>query len=74
MKEDKLIKIKNIVFIITFFFVFPLISFSFSLEDDYDEDGINDKFQEETVDNTLHLKMWLSSIDKKKVLHYEASR
>lgn len=57
---------KYTVFIFFFFLVFPLVSLSSSLEEDYDGDGINDRVQEETVDNTLHLKMWLSSIDKEK--------
>ncbi|MFD1261423.1 hypothetical protein [Entomomonas asaccharolytica] len=66
IKEDKSIKIKDMIFVITFFLVSPLISLGSSLEEDYDGDGINDRVQEETVDNTLHLKMWLSSIDKEK--------
>lgn len=36
------------------------------MEEDFDGDGINDKVQEEIVDNTLHLKMWLSPIVKDK--------
>lgn len=31
---------------------------------DYDGDGLSDKINEETVDNQLHLSMWLSSVNK----------
>lgn len=54
-----------IIFIVYFLLVLPLICLSNTFEDDFDGDGINDKIQNNRLDNTLHIKMWLSSINKK---------
>lgn len=64
----KIILKKTISFFMIFFLLaFPLITFSFVTEQDYDGDGINDKIQQQTINNQLHLKIWLSSINKEEL-------
>lgn len=62
-----MLKVQNIILIMFALLSFSSVTFSSSLNEDYDGDGVNDKTIQEVInDSSIKFTIWISSLNNKK--------